>query len=62
MGAAVGEGIVALAGVVGAIRRDASDLFVLLDLARQVGQDRRITEVAPGGVDGPDLQPFLVDP
>ena len=35
--AAVGDGVVALAGIVGAICRDAADLLVLWDLAEQIG-------------------------
>lgn len=35
--AALGNGVVALACVVGAVRRDAADLPVLRDLAEQVG-------------------------
>ena len=62
MGAAVGDGIVAFARVVGAIGRDAADLLVLWDLTEKVGQHRRITNVAPGDLDGSDLQRFLVDP
>jgi hypothetical protein len=36
--------------------------LVIRDLTEEVGQDRRITDVAPGDFDGPNLQRFLVDP
>ena len=62
MGTAVSDGIVALAGVVGTVCRDTADLLVIRDLAEEVGQDRRIADVAPGDLNGPNLQRFLVDP
>ena len=60
--AAFSDGIVALAGVVGTVCRDTADLLALRDLAEKVGQDRRIADVAPGDLNGSNLQRFLVDP
>ena len=62
MGTAVGDRIMAFARVVGAVGRDAGDLLVRRDLVEQVGQDRGVTDVARGDLDGPDLQCFLVYP
>ena len=62
MGAAIRDGIVAFTGVVGAIRRDASNLLALRNLAEKVGQDRCLSDVASGDLDSPALQRFLVDP
>ena len=62
MGAAIRDGIVALACVVGTICRDAADFLVRRDLAEQVWQNRCVTNVASGDLDGSDLQRFLVDP
>ncbi|KDB02441.1 hypothetical protein U879_17275 [Defluviimonas sp. 20V17] len=62
MGAAVGDRIVALAGIVGAVGGHRTDLLVSRDLAEQLGQDRCIADVASGDLDGPDLQRLLVDP
>ena len=62
MGAAIRDGIVALAGVVGAIRCNAADFLVLRDLAEQIEQDGCVTDVASGDFVGPDLQRFFVDP
>ena len=62
MGAAVGDRIVAFAGVVGAVCRDAADLLTLWDLVEKVGQDRCIANVASGDLDSPDFQGFLVNP
>ena len=55
MGAAVSDGIVAFAGVVGAICRYAADLLVLWDLTEKIGQHRRVADVAPCDFDSPDL-------
>ena len=52
----------ALAGVVGAIGRDAADLLVGRDLVEQFRQHGRVAYVAGGELDGPDLQGFLIDP
>ena len=38
MGATIRDGIVVFSGVVGAVRRDAVDLFILRDLVEQIGQ------------------------
>ena len=62
MGAALSDRVVAFARVIGAICRDAANLLVLRDLAEQIGQDRCVTDMAPGDLDSPDLQCFLVDP
>ena len=62
MCAAVGNGVVAFAGIVGAVCGDTADLNLRRDLVQQVGQHRRISDVAPGDLDGSALQRFLVDP
>lgn len=62
MGAALSDGIVAFARVVGAMGRDAADLLVRRDLAEQIGQDRCVTDVAPDDLDSADLQCFLINP
>lgn len=56
------DGVVALAGVIGTVCGDATDLLGRWDLVEQVGQDRRISDRAPGDLDGPNLQRFIVDP
>ena len=61
MSTAIRNGIVALSGIVGAIRGNAVDLLACRDLAEQVGQDRCIADVVPGDLDGSNLQRFLVD-
>ena len=61
MGAAVSYGIVAFACVVGPICCDAADFLVCRDLAEQVGQNRCIANVAPGDLNSPNLQCFLID-
>lgn len=61
MSAAVRDRIVAFASVVSAICRDAADRRAFRDLAQEVRQDRRITNVAPGDLDGTDLQCLLVN-
>ena len=61
MGATVGDSVVTLSSIVGAVCGDATDLFVHWYLAEQVGQHRGIADVAPGDLDGADLQRFLVD-
>ena len=62
MGTAICNRIVAFARVVGAINHNATDFLVLRDLVEKVGWDGRITDVAPGDFDGPDLQRFFIDP
>lgn len=61
-GTARGDGIVALAGVEGAIGCDARDPLLGQDLVEQLGQYRRITHVAGGGLSNPDFQGFIIDP
>src|SRR5690606_37550953 len=51
----------ALAGIIGSVSGDAADLLACRDLAEQVGQDRCITDMAPGDLDSADLQCLLVD-
>lgn len=59
--AAVGDGILALAGIVGATCVDAGDLFIHRELVKQIGQDGRTAKVGRSDLDGPDLERFLVD-
>ena len=59
---AVSDGIVALAGIIGTVCDDARDFLIGRDLVKQVGQDRRVADVASGDLDGPNLQRFLVNP
>lgn len=61
MGAAVSDGIMALSGIIGAVSGDAVDLLVRRDLAEKVGQHRRVADMAPGDLDGSDLQCFLIN-
>jgi hypothetical protein len=60
MASAAGDGLVAVARVAGALCRDAT-LPVLRDPAEQIGSHRCIANVAPGELDGADLQRFRVD-
>jgi len=62
IGATIGDRIVARSSVIGAVGGDAADLLMGRDLAQQVRQHRRIADVAPGDLDRPNLQRFLVDP
>ncbi|KAA8603155.1 hypothetical protein AL036_22595, partial [Salipiger aestuarii] len=62
IGPAVGDGIVTLACIVGAVCGDAADLLIGRDLVEQLRQHGRIADVAAGELDGPDFQCFLVDP
>ncbi len=62
MGAAIRDGVVALAGVVSAVGDHRADLFADRDLAEQIGQDRCITDVAAGDLDSANLQCLLIDP
>lgn len=48
MSAAVSNGVMAFAGVVGAIGGHRADLFANRDLAEQVRQDRCAADVAAG--------------
>src|SRR6056297_1063880 len=52
MGTTVGDGVVASTRVVGAVCGDRPDLYVVSDLAEKLGQHRRVTDVAPGNLDG----------
>ena len=60
MGTAIGDRIMAF--ITGAVGGDAADLLVRRDLVQKVEQDRRIIDVAPGDLDGPDFQWLFVDP
>ena len=62
MRTAISTCIVAFACVVGTVSRDACDLFVDWELAEQVGQNRRIADVAPGDLNSPNLWRLFVDP
>ena len=62
MGAAVSDGIVAFASIIGAVCGDAADRLVRRDLVQKIWQHRRITDVAPGDLHGPNLQRLFVDP
>lgn len=59
---AVSDSIVALAGIIGPVCGDARDFLLGRDLVQQVGQDRRVADVAPSDIDGPNFQRFLVNP
>jgi hypothetical protein len=62
IGSAFGDRIMALAGVVGAVGGHRTDLFAKRYLAGQIGQDRCVTDMAPGNLDSADLQRFLINP
>jgi hypothetical protein len=62
MGPAFGDGVVALARVVGPVGGDACDLLIGTDLAEQLRQHGRLAHVAPGDLDRPDLQRLLINP
>lgn len=57
-----GNGVVALAGVEGAIGGDAADLLCGRDLVQQFGQHGRIADLTGGELGGPDFQGFLIYP
>lgn len=61
MGSWVGDGGMALAGVVGRVGSDRADFGIRGDLVKELGQHRRVTDGATGGLDGSDLQRMLVD-
>jgi hypothetical protein len=61
MGTAVGDGIVALARVVGTVCRDAAGLLLGRDLIQQFRQYGRIANVAAGEPDCRDFQCLFVD-
>lgn len=56
-----GDGVVTLAGVEGTICGDGRDLLVGRDLVEQLGQHRRIADLAGGELGGPDFQGFLIN-
>ena len=62
MGATIGDRVVTLSSIVGAVCGDAADLLAHWYLAEQIGQHRGVADVAPGDLDGADLPRFLVDP
>lgn len=62
MSAALGDGVIAFASVVGTVCREPADLFTLGDLVEQVRQNRSIGHVASRNLDGAKLQCLLVDP
>ena len=49
-------------GIVGTVGGDAADLLIRRDLVEQIGQHRRMTDLAPGDLDGPYFQRLFVDP
>ena len=61
MGAAIRDGIMVRAGVVGTVGGHRADLFADRDLPEKIGQDRCITNVAPCDLASPNLQRFLFD-
>jgi len=62
VGTTIGDRVGALARVVGAICRHATNLLILRNLAEKVRQHRRVADMASGDLDGSDLQRLLVDP
>lgn len=61
MGAALRDRVVAFAGVTSTVGGDAANILALRDQAEQIGQDRRVADMAPVDLDGPDLQCFLMN-
>jgi hypothetical protein len=61
MGASVGDGVVALACVVGIICGDRPDSHINGALAEQLGEYRRIPDVASGYLDSMHLQRLFID-
>src|SRR6056297_2303711 len=61
MGAAVGDGVVAPARVIGSVGSDRADLYISGDLVEKLGQHGRVTDVAAGDFDGSDLQRLFID-
>jgi len=61
MGAPVGDGVMTLAGIVRTVGGDRAELHVSGDLIKQLGQHRRVTDVAAGDLDGSDLQRLFID-
>lgn len=50
MGTAVGDRIMTLAGIVGAVGGNRANLFVKWHLIEQIRQDRCVTDMAPDGL------------
>lgn len=61
MGAAIGDGIVALARPVGSASGDRADLDGIGDLTEQLGLHGHIAHAAPSDFDGPAFQRLFVD-
>lgn len=61
MGGSIGDRVMALARIVGAIRGYRLDLHLGGDLAQQLGQHRRVAELATGDFDGTDFQRLFID-
>ncbi len=61
MGASVGDGVVALARVVGAVRGDCAEVHINGELVKELGQHGRVADAAPGDLNGSDLQRLFVD-
>ena len=60
-GVSSGNCLVTLPGFIGAVCRHGTNLFVCRDLVEQVRQDGCIPNVAPGDLDGSNLQRLFVD-
>jgi len=61
MGVSGRNGFVAFESVVGPICDDTADVLAGQDLVQEIGQYGRITDVAVGNLNCPNLQRFLVD-
>jgi len=61
-GAPGGDGVVARAGVEGAVGGDAAGLLLGRDRVEKFGQHGRVAHVAGGEPGGPDCRGFPVDP
>ena len=59
---AIGDGVMALARVIGPVGSDAGDRLIGRDLVEQLRQQGRIPNVAAGDLNRPDLQRFLINP
>ena len=57
----IGDGVMAFARVVGAIRSHAANLLIAWDLVEQMGQHRRISGVAARDLDCPDFQRLFIN-
>ena len=60
--AAGSDGVMAFAGVEGAIGGHAADLLIGRDLVEKFGQHGRVADIAGGELRSPDLQCLLIDP